>query len=94
MALMMANLRDYFLETHWDILIVNCMALIKASNWEYIMVKCLVLYFEMYMESHLGSMLAQIWFPWMDYLMVLMMTRLRYHCMETHWDILMVNAWI
>ena len=39
MVLMMARFRDCCMETHWDILTVNFMALMKASNWDGIMVK-------------------------------------------------------
>ena len=33
----------------------------EGVNWDYLMVKLLVLYLEMYMESHLGLMLEQSW---------------------------------
>ena len=54
MVIMMAILRDHFLETHWDIL----------------MVKCLALYLEMRMESHLGLMLDQRWAIYMNPLVI------------------------
>ena len=39
----------------------KCMDLIKVSNLDLPMVKCLVLYLEMYLESHLGLVLEQSW---------------------------------
>ena len=33
------RLRAYFFETHLDILMVKCLALMKASHWDYLMVK-------------------------------------------------------
>ena len=47
MVIMMARLRDYFFETHWDLIMVKSLALIKASNWDYLLVECLVLYLGM-----------------------------------------------
>ena len=41
MVLMMASFRGYYIDTHWDILTVECMDLMKASNWYILMVKCL-----------------------------------------------------
>ena len=61
MVLMMASLRAYFLGVHWDLPMATRLALMKASNWDLLMVKCLALYLEMYMESHLGLILEQIW---------------------------------
>ena len=52
-----ARVRAYFLEAHWDLLVVKCLAPMKALNWDILMVKCLTLFLEMYMESHLGLML-------------------------------------
>ena len=46
MVIMMERLRDYCLETHWDVLMVKCSALIKASDGDIIMVKLLALYFK------------------------------------------------
>ena len=60
-VLFMASFRDYFIETHWYILTVKCMALMKASDWDLLMVKCLALYLEIYMESYLGMMLEHSW---------------------------------
>ena len=57
MVLMMESLSDYCLETHWDLLMIKCLALIDASNWYIMMVKCLELYLKIYMESYLGLML-------------------------------------
>ena len=34
MVPMMTSLRDYLLENHWDLLMVKCLALMKASNCE------------------------------------------------------------
>ena len=39
MVLMIAILRDHFLLTHWGLLVVKCLALIRASNWDHMMVK-------------------------------------------------------
>ena len=39
MVLSMASLRAYFLETHWDLLVVKCLDLMKSSNWYYLVVK-------------------------------------------------------
>ena len=61
MVVMMESLRDYCMETHWDILKVRCMALMKASNWDVLMVNFLSLYLEMYMGSYLGLMLEHSW---------------------------------
>ena len=47
MFLIMESLMDYCLENHWDILLVNFLNLIKASNWDYMVVKCFALYFIM-----------------------------------------------
>ena len=47
MVLIMAILKAYFLETHWDLLMVKCLYLMKASNWDYMEVKFLALYLEM-----------------------------------------------
>ena len=44
MIIMITSLRDYSLEPHWDILVVKCMGLMKASNCDYLMVKGLVPY--------------------------------------------------
>ena len=38
------------LEVHMNLLMVKCLALMKASKYNYMMVKCLVLYLEIYME--------------------------------------------
>ena len=46
MILIVGSLRDYCLETHFDIQMVDRLALMKASNLDYLMVKCLALYFE------------------------------------------------
>ena len=61
MVLMMAILRGYFLGVLCDIMMVKCLALTKSSNCDLLMVNCLALYLEMYMESHSGSVLEQIW---------------------------------
>ena len=47
MVLMLAILRAYCFENHWDILMVKCLVLMKASNWDYLVVKGLSLYLEM-----------------------------------------------
>ena len=47
MVLIMEILRDYFLEVHWDILMVKFLDLMNASNWDLMMVNCLALYLEM-----------------------------------------------
>ena len=39
MVIMMANFRGYLLETKIDLLMVRCLALIKASNSDLLMVK-------------------------------------------------------
>ena len=52
MVLIMAVLRAYCFDTHWDILMVKGLALMKAPSWNYLVVKCLEVYLEMYMESH------------------------------------------
>ena len=36
---MMARLRAYFLNVHWDILMAKCLDLMKASNCYYLVVK-------------------------------------------------------
>ena len=38
MVITIEILRYYCLENHWDLLMVKCLALIKASNWDYLMV--------------------------------------------------------
>ena len=38
-VLMMVRFRDYLLETHWDLLMLKCLSLMKASNWDLMMVK-------------------------------------------------------
>ena len=43
------------------------------------------------MESHLGLMLEQSWYIYMDPLMVLMMAILRSPLLETHWYLIMVK---
>ena len=47
MILMIASFRDYLMETHWDILTVKCMVMMKAPNWDVLIVECLALYVEM-----------------------------------------------
>ena len=47
MVLVMESFRGYCMDTHWDILTVKCMGIMKASNWDVLMVKCLELYLEM-----------------------------------------------
>ena len=44
MVLMMTNLRDYCLENHKNLLVVKCLALMKASHWDYVMVKRFAIY--------------------------------------------------
>ena len=61
MVLIMASLRDYYLDTHWDLPIVKCLDMMKAPKWYYLMVNFLSLYLEMYMEPHSGLMLEQSW---------------------------------
>ena len=61
MVLMMARLRDYYMETHWDILTGKCMVLMKASKWDVLIVNLLALYLEIYMESYLGLILEHSW---------------------------------
>ena len=46
----------------------------------------------MYMESHLGLLLEHSWALYMDPLIVLMMSSLRGYCLETNWNLLMVNC--
>ena len=46
MVFMMTSLRDYFLDTHWDIIMAKCLELMMASNCAYLMVKCLELYLD------------------------------------------------
>ena len=46
MVLMVTSLRGYLLETHWDLLMVKCLDLMKASNWDILIVKCLALYLQ------------------------------------------------
>ena len=43
MVLMMEIFRVYCMETHWDILTVKYMVMIKASNWDLLVLKCLAL---------------------------------------------------
>ena len=43
MVLINEILRAYWLEVHWDILMVKWLALIKSSIWDLLMVKCLSL---------------------------------------------------
>ena len=47
MVQMMASFMDYCMKTHWDILTVECMDLMKASNWYVLLVNLLELYLEM-----------------------------------------------
>ena len=44
MVLFIASLIACYLETHCYLLVLKCLALIKASNWYYLMEKCLVMY--------------------------------------------------
>ena len=60
-VIILASLRAYFFETHFDLLMVKCLALMKASKWDLLMVKCLVIYYKMYMESHLMLILEHSW---------------------------------
>ena len=76
-VLMMKILRDYCLEVHWGLPMKNRLYLMKESNCDLMMVKCLEPYLEMYMESHLGLILEQIWVSLMCPLMIVMMTSLR-----------------
>ena len=68
------------------------LALIKESNWDLLMLTYLVLYLEMYMESHLGLILEPIWDFYIDPLMVLINASLREYFLETQWDILMLKC--
>ena len=34
------KIEGYFVETHWDMLIVKGLALMKATHWYYLLVKC------------------------------------------------------
>ena len=52
MVLTMASLRYYCLETDFYLLLVKCLALMKASKLDYLIVKCLTLYLAMEIESH------------------------------------------
>ena len=56
------------------------------------MVKCFALYFKMFMESHLGLMLDQIWDLYIESLMVVIMVILRDSFFESHWYILMLKC--
>ena len=47
MVLIKARLRAYFLENHWDLLMVKLLVLMEASNWDYPVVKFLALYLKM-----------------------------------------------
>ena len=38
-VLIMEKLRAYFLETRWDLLMVKCLVMMKASNWDYLVLK-------------------------------------------------------
>ena len=49
------------MDNNWDLLMVNCLSLMKASNWYIIMVKLLALYLEKLIDSHQGLMLAHSW---------------------------------
>ena len=91
MVLKIEILRACCLDTNWDILMLKCLALMKASKWYLLMVKLLVLYLDMYMESNLGLIFEQIWDLYVGLLMVLMMVSSRDYFLETHWDILMVK---
>ena len=42
MVILMVSLRDYCFETHWCVLMVKCLDIMKASNWDNIVVKLLV----------------------------------------------------
>ena len=44
MVLMMVILWDHCFENNLDLLMVECMVLMKESNWGYLMVKILALY--------------------------------------------------
>ena len=44
MVLMMARLRAYCFETHWNLLVVKFLDLTKELNWDFLVVKCLALY--------------------------------------------------
>ena len=37
--LMMVTLKAYCFKTHWDILMVKCLAMMNSSNWDLLMVK-------------------------------------------------------
>ena len=56
MVLIIRILRGYSFETHWGILMVKLLAMMKASNWYSLLVKCLSLYLEMYMEPYVVLM--------------------------------------
>ena len=38
MVLMMATVRAYRFDIHCDIIMVKCLAMMKASNWDYLAV--------------------------------------------------------
>ena len=60
-VLTMAILKAYCLDTHWNMLMVKCLALMTTINCYYLLVKCLALYLETYMESRLGLIFEQSW---------------------------------
>ena len=44
MVLIMIIMRFHCFDTHWDMLMVKCLALMKVSKWYYLIVKYLALY--------------------------------------------------
>ena len=49
MVLMIASFWCYLFETHWNILMVKSLAMLKSSNRDLLMVKLLALYLKIYM---------------------------------------------
>ena len=70
---------------------VKCLNVINKSNWDLRMVIILVVYIEMYMESHLGLMLEQSWVLEIGILVVIIMARFRAYFLKVHWNLLMAK---
>ena len=49
MVLTMASFKADFLKTHYDLLMVKCLDMMKASKWYLLMVIYLVIYLEVQM---------------------------------------------
>ena len=67
-----------------------CLPLMKASNLALLMVNCFVLHLYMMVNKYLGLIKEYIWVLLMADLIVIVKLILRFHCLITHLDKMIV----